>query len=350
MIFHKNIPAVAVALLLATAAVLTACVGETQIKQKAHSNEGPVWPPEPFTPKIEYIGSLSKPEDLNIRKGIFGILKEVAMGEEDNKMILPMAIVKNVKNQLFVADPGKKAIHRFDKARGKYRLIKREGDRDFASPVGMAADSEGNVYIADSELAKVFMVGIDKDYAAKLPLDEDFIRPTGIAVDKKTGWIYVVDTGIHAIYVFNKQYSLVKKFSHRGTGDGELNFPTYIWQNKDGKLLVTDSLNFRIQIFDRYGGYLNKFGNAGNGTGDLARPKGVAEDSQGHVYVTDSLFHNVQVFSETGEFLINFGEQGNGKGQFWLPVGITITNDDTIYVADSYNKRVQVFRYIGSER
>jgi outer membrane protein assembly factor BamB len=330
--------------------ILVACASGGRIESKTDSKEDIVWPPGESAPRIEYMGSISKPEDINISQGLIGILKAVAIGEEDNSMVLPMAITTNKMNQLFVADPGKKGIHRFDTKRGKYKFLKRKGDKDFKTPISMDSDKNGNIYITDSELAKVFIVNLDDDFAIPLSLAEDFVRPTGIAVDKRTGWIYVVDTGAHAIYVFKSDASLVKKFSHRGTGEGEFNYPTYLWQRHDGSLLVTDSLNFRIQVFNRYGIFENQFGNPGNGTGDLARPKGVAVDSHGHIYITDSLFHNVQVFDESGKFLLTFGEQGTGSGQFWLPVGITITEDDTIYIADSYNKRIQIFQYVGMEK
>ncbi len=330
--------------------MLGSCAGGGRIEREADVKGDIVWPPGESAPRIEYIGSISRPDDIEISQGFIGMLKAVAIGKEDNSMVLPMAIARNNLNQLFVADPGKKGIHRFDKKRGKYKFLKRKDDKDFKSPISMDSDNNGNIYITDSELAKVFIVKRDDDFAIPLSLAEDFVRPTGIAVDRSKGWIYVVDTGAHAIYVFNSDTSLVKKFGHRGIGEGEFNYPTYLWQKEDGTLLVTDSLNFRIQVFDRYGGYVKQFGSPGNGTGDLARPKGVAVDRHGHIYITDSLFHNVQVFDESGKFLLTFGEQGKGPGQFWLPVGITITGDDTIYVADSYNKRIQIFQYVGTNK
>lgn len=336
-------------MLIAVTTLLCSCAGTTGPSAKNITDARIIWPQPPSEPRIEYLGSVSSPEDLEIKNGFIGFLKDLAFGKEDNYMVLPMVVVANQPGQLFVADSERKLIHRFDKLNGKYTSIKRKDDRKFASPVGMATDKTGNVYIVDSDLAKVFVIPVDADYASQLPLDGNFIRPTGIALDKDTGQIYVVDTGMHTVYIFNADNSLVKKFGMRGTEDGEFNFPTYIWQNNEGRFLVTDSLNFRIQIFDRYGRFLAKFGSAGNATGDLARPKGVAEDSLGHVYVTDSLFHNVQVFDKTGGFLMDFGVQGSSPGEFWLPVGIFISQDDTIYVADSYNHRVQMFRYIGKD-
>lgn len=336
-------------LLLGSGILLGACTGQGPATVKHDASVALVWPPAPAKSRIKYIGDLSHPEDLGITKGLLGMLSEVATGKEDNSMVLPMAVVENGLKQIFVADPGVKAIHRFDRKKGRYKSIKRVGGKGFVSPVGLAVDKEGNVYIADSELAKVFVIAVGDDEAAPLALEEDFVRPTGIAVDGETGWIYVVDTGLHGISVFRSDNTLLRKFGRRGTAEGEFNFPTYIWQNRDGQLLVTDSLNFRIQRFDRHGRFIGQFGSPGNAMGDLSRPKGVAEDRHGHVYVVDSLFHNVQLFDESGSLLMNFGIQGSEPGEFWLPVGIFIGADDVIYLCDSYNQRVQIFQYIGKE-
>ncbi|MCU7905647.1 MAG: hypothetical protein KZQ76_07245 [Candidatus Thiodiazotropha sp. (ex Epidulcina cf. delphinae)] len=337
-------------LLFSAGLLLGACTGRGPATVKHDASMELVWPLAPAEPRIKYIGDLSHPEDLGITKGLLGMLSAVAMGREDHSMVLPMAVVENGLQQIFVADPGVKAIHRFDRKKGRYKSIKREGGEDFVSPVGLAVDKEGKVYITDSKLAKVFVIGVGEDEASPLALEEDFIRPTGIAVDGKTGWMYVVDTGLHTISVFRSDNTLLRKFGRRGAGEGEFNFPTYIWQNRKGQLLVTDSLNFRIQRFDRHGRFIGQFGHPGNAMGDLSRPKGVAEDRYGHVYVVDSLFHNVQLFDESGSLLMNFGVQGGGAGEFWLPVGIFIGADDTIYLCDSYNQRVQLFQYIGVEQ
>lgn len=337
-------------MMICSGLLLSSCTGQGSAGGVKQDFENVVWPPSPSAPRIKYIGMLSHPEDLNITRGMFDILKELASGKEDNGMILPMAVVENDLGQLFVADQKAHIVHRFDKKRGEYSKIRIENGKGFSSPVGMAIDKDGNVLVTDSDLSKVYKISVNDDEARILHLKEDFVRPTGIAVDRETGWIYVVDTGLHAVYVFNPDNTLRKKFGSRGTRDGEFNFPTYIWQNGEGHLLITDSLNFRIQIFDRFGKYLGQFGNPGNGTGDLARPKGVSEDSAGHVYVTDALFHNVQIFDESGNFLLNFGAQGTGAGEFWLPVGIFIDVNDYIYVSDSYNSRVQIFQYVGTDQ
>ena len=241
---------------------ISSCTGGARVS-KMPSTEI-VWPAASAAPRIAYIGSVAKPEDLDISLGFLNTLKAIAIGEEDTAMQLPMAVVENAKEQLFVADSGKKGIHRFDIKRGKYQFIKQKSGNGFISPVGMAADSSGNVYITDSKLAKVFIILVDEDHAMPLDLPEDFARPTGIAVDRETGWIYIVDTGIHGIYAFQPDKTLIKKFGHRGTQDGEFNFPTYLSVDRKGILYVTDSLGFRMQYFSPEGAFMGVFGRHGD--------------------------------------------------------------------------------------
>ena len=143
-------------------------------------------------------------------------------------------------------------------------------------------------------------------------------------------------------------YRLIKEFGHRGTGNGEFNYPTMIDFSKD-RLLVSDTLNFRIQTLNEQGDFISKFGQISTGTGHQSRSKGIASDYNQNIYFVDGLFHAVQIFDQAVRFLLNFGEQGQQPGQFWLPVGIFIDQQQTIYVTDTYNQRIQMFRFLGAK-
>jgi DNA-binding beta-propeller fold protein YncE len=249
---------------------------------------------------------------------------------------------------VYVADPGARGVHRFDSAAGDYTLITAADDAPLPSPVGLARGASGEIYVADSKLAQVFVIRPGAKTAVPLRLDVKLTQPTGIAFDAASGRLHVVDTAEHRVHIFERDGSLAGSIGRRGAGDGEFNYPTYIWRTAQGRLYVTDSLNFRVQAFDARGQFVGKFGRQGDGTGDAARQKGVATDRYGHVYVVDALFHGMQIFDATGRLLLPVGERGHERGEFWLPTGIFIDqDDDTIYVADAYNQRVQVLRYIG---
>jgi sugar lactone lactonase YvrE len=330
---------VRVALLLAACGFVSAWAEPQQEKL--------VWPHGPAQPRVEFIKAFSRAADLGIGRGFFARLKDLLFGEAEARILRPMAVVAG-GGVIYVADPGARGVHRFDTTAGDYALIAAADDAPLPSPVALARGAGGEVYVADSRLAQVFVIRPGAKSAVAMRLDVKLTQPTGIAFDAATGRLYVVDTGEHRIHIFERDGALAGSIGRRGAGDGEFNYPTCLWRTAEGRLYVTDSLNFRVQAFDAQGRFAGTFGHQGDGTGDAARQKGVATDSHGHVYVVDALFHAFQIFDATGHLLLPVGERGQGPGEFWLPTGIFIDqDDDMIYIADSYNQRIQVLRYIG---
>ncbi len=329
--------------LLCLSLVLAACA---QPAQQTAETRPLLWPAEPDVARVAFVKEFSRPEDLGISRGFLQRLAGLIFGRDESRLVRPMAVVATT-DVLYVADPGAKGVHRFDLKLGDYDLLRAADGLALPSPVGLARGAAGDVYVSDSALKQVFVIGPRTKAAVPLPLRADLEQPTGIAFDAASGSLFVVDTRAHRVKVFDRDGNLVSSFGQRGTADGEFNFPTLIWRTPDGRLYVTDSLNFRVQVFDAHGRYLAKFGQHGDGMGDLARQKGVATDRFGHVYVVDALFNAVQIFDDAGRLLLSIGALGRERGEFWLPTGIFIGEDDRIYVADSYNQRVQVLRYIG---
>lgn len=329
--------------LAALALVLAACGGRIP-----EGPEGPalVWPPAPDKPRIAFVRAFSKPADLGIGRGFFERLQDIFLGEQESRLVRPMAVVE-IDHVIYVADPGARGVHRFDPAGGRYALVQGPQGTPLPSPVGLAGGPKGEVYVTDSKLGQVFVIDPAATSAVPLKLAAELGQPTGIAFDSRERHLFVVDTSGHRILVFGPDRRLLATIGHRGDGNGEFNYPTLLWRSAQGRLYVTDSLNFRIQILEADGGFVGAFGRQGDSPGDTARPKGVAVDRHGHVYVVDALLHSLQIFDEAGRFLLPVGQQGQERGEFWLPAGVFVGDDDRIYVADSYNRRIQVLRYVG---
>lgn len=326
------------------ASFIVACASTDEKNSKLHK---PVWPSPPATARIAFEQSFSTPEEFGIEKGLWQWIGDFVFGADENRMIRPMAVITTDKRHIFVADPGVRGVHRFDRHDNAYQLIKGKNGFDLPSPVALASDSHGNVFVTDSKLAKVFIIRHDSKFLQAFELDTELQQPTGISIEPKSGDIYLVDTAQHQILVFDATGKLINRFGKHGIRAGEFNYPTMISQ-RDGTLFVTDALNYRIQLFDLDGEYLSSFGQAGQSSGYQARPKGVATDEDGNIYVVDALLNNVQLFDASGQYLMTVGEQGQRPGQFWLPTGIYISPQQKIYVADSHNRRIQVFRYLSN--
>ena len=85
------------------------------------------------------------------------------------------------------------------------------------------------------------------------------------------------------------------------------------------------------------------FGKKGSGDGELNFPTSVTIDSDDTVYVTECNNRRVSMFTSEGQFLRSFGTYGEGPGQFYNPRGIAVDRDGLVYVSDTGNDRIQIF-------
>lgn len=301
-----------------------------------------VWPKPPAQARVGYLRSISAPRDWGISKSWFGRLFDALTGRGAEHFLRPTGVAER-DGVLYVADPGARALWILDAAQNRSTKIVQIGDEALVSPVAVAIRQDGAVFVADSELRKVYL--LDREgKLLRVVAETGLERPAALAYDAASGRLYIADAAAQRIAVYAADGAFIRTWGRAGSGEGEFNYPTHLVLDRAGSLLVTDALNFRIQAFDREGRFLWKLGRHGDGSGDFAAPKGLADDSAGHLFVVDALFGAVQIFDRDGNFLLGFGEQGTQPGQFWLPGGLFIDARDRIYVADLYNQRIQVFQ------
>lgn len=303
-----------------------------------------IWPSPPEPARISYLSSIRKPDDIGANKGFFRRLTEFVLGPSSDEMIKPYGVTADSIGRIIVTDTAFRRVHVYDTKKKEYLSIDEAGKEEFATPIAAAADAENRIFVTDSGAGKVFVFNHKGKFLLAFEAGK---RPTGIAINRAAGMVYVSDTPSHRVNMFGLDGSPRGSFGRLGVLDGEFNHPVDIAVDSEGMVYVVDSLNFRVQIFDRDGRFVARIGRHGDGTGDFGRPKGVAVDRDGHIYVADALFDTVQIFDREGNFLLNFGSLGRTAGRFWLPSGLFIDEDNKIYIGDAYNGRVQVFEYLG---
>ena len=304
----------------------------------------PSWPGPPAPTRIRYLRSVSGSQDWGIEKSLFRRLIDTLLGSGNEHFVRPAGVAE-FQRVLYVADPGAQALWILDAERNQIQKVQRIGEEVLLSPVAVAVQADGSVYLADSGLQTVFL--LDRNgKLVKIAARKGLQRPAGLAYDAARQRLYVADSAGQKIAVFAPDATLIGNWGHAGNGDGEFNYPTHLALDPAGTLLVTDALNFRVQAFDPDGHFLWKFGHLGDGSGDVNTPKGVACDRDGHVFLVNALFDAVQIFDRDGSFLLGFGEPGANPGQFWLPGGLFINPQNEIFVADAYNRRIQVLMEI----
>lgn len=309
--------------------------------------EHPTWPstPPPDAPRLVHVLNITGPRDLGGR-GAMRSLGEFLTGKTPAMLDRPTGVAVTEDGRIFVADQERQALHVLRWNSGKGKVIHKAGELYFVSPAAVAVYGQ-RVAVSDSGLNQVFLFSLEGKYLGALAAPPaGFKRPTGMACDRATGELYVVDTLGHGVHVYDAMGKHERSFGSPGRDVGQFNYPTHVFVAGD-RVYVTDSLNFRVQVLDREGKYVSEIGQLGDATGYMAVPKGVCVDSLGHVYVVDSYFSAVQVFDEKGQLLLSIGGPGGRSGEFQVPTGLAVDGQDRIYVADSYNHRVQVIQYVG---
>lgn len=345
--------------LLAALLALAGCASEPMVMQLEAPPPGTarLFPP-PQTqevPRYRYLGQLTgesnfKPKDGGEPGAGRRFLAWLAgLGDEREPPVVllrPQSGMVDAAGRVLVTDVSRNAVFVFDEAGGKLDVWERANRTTrFAAPIGIAAGPGDQVLVTDAELGRVFRLGPDG-----APLGEFgagvLQRPTGIARDAKAGRVYVADTYGHDIKVFDDAGRLLATWGRRGTGAGELNYPTHLWLT-DGTLLVADSMNARVQGFDREGRPTLRFGERGLYVGNMVRPKGVAADDEGNLYVVESMHDTLLVFDRRARLLMSLTGSDSDNGHFYLPAGVWVDARNRVFVADMFNGRVAVFQFLG---
>jgi len=279
-------------------------------------------------------------------------------GMDDGEFKAPTGIAIDSDGHIYVADTDNHSIQKFDKE-GKF--LARWGDEPdseegkFYYPRGIAISSEGSVYVSDSGNNRVQKFDPDGNlmktwgkfgFAWQGADMGKFDVPWGVATDLQ-GNLYISDTSNSRIQKFQSDGTPLIKWGRDGSYDGAFFFPRGLAVDFTGNIYVADEANNRVQKFDPRGNFLLKWGKEGNAPGQFISPWGVACDAMGNVYVVDSGNHRVQKFDSGGTYLCSWGNRGSTESQLNFPSGIAVDKAGNVYVADSGNNRVT--KYVPTE-
>lgn len=322
-----------------------------QGKKAAPPSQPLVWPLPPEQPRIRFVAEYRGVSDFNRKKP--SRWKSILLGPEQQErgdhLVKPYGVAASSDGRIFLTDTVARRVFVFNPDRKSVTFIGDSGPGKISKPIGVAVDGSGTVFIADATLNRVLGYGPDNRLTLAIGHEGELESPSGLAFDDQQRLIYVADAKKHQVFCYAADDgSLVRTIGKRGVEQGEFNFPTNLAVDREGHVYVADTLNFRVQVFNRDGAFVKSFGSQGDGPGELNRAKGVGVDSEGHVYIADSSFNNVQIFDADGNILMFVGTPGTGPGEFLLPAGLFVDARDRIYVADQGNARVQVFQYLKS--
>ncbi|MDQ6418454.1 S-layer homology domain-containing protein [Paenibacillus sp. LHD-117] len=238
---------------------------------------------------------------------------------------------------------------------------------EFDHPSGVAVDSSGNMYVADTNYNRIQKLTASsgvwsqwrKNGGGSGSALGEFDYPSGLAVDS-SGNVYVADTDNHRIQKLTVSTGVWSEWVKSGGGPGsdlgEFNYPSGVAVDSSGNVYVADTENHRIQKLTVSTGVWSEWGKsggeAGSSLGEFDYPSGVAVDSSGNVYVADTENHRIQKLTvSTGvwsEWRKSGGGSGSGLGEFDYPSGVAVDSSGNVYVADNKNHRIQKLSMPGS--
>ena len=251
-------------------------------------------------------------------------------------------------------------------------------------PEAVAVDRDGNVYVAESgnhRISRIDSAGVITPFAGTGergyggdggPATEALLdAPAGIAVDS-AGNVYVADTWNHRVRRVDRQGTITTLagtglWGYRGDGTAatraQLAYPASVAIDAAGNVYVADSWNHRIRRIDSSGVISTLVGTGEQGDGGdggpaavatLTFPSAVASDPSGNVYVIaysyETFNQRVRRVSRSGLIaaFAGSGEEGYGgdggpaiDAQLAYPTGVAADASGNVYVADGRNARVR---------
>lgn len=321
-------------------------------------------PPNIALPRDEqFVEDFQPPEHaVRVAKG-HSVLEEfrdsiVSLAYGSEKVLLePQSVTTDSRGRIIVTDAATPGLHVLAyTAKDSFQIVGGPGRR-LQSPSGVAVDGDDNIYVSDAERGLVLVYDSEGRYVRSVGSIGDeglFESPAGIAIDRHTGLLYVLDPPHHVLFILDHDGKVLARvgsadgtgsgFSTRAGGNqpGQFKDPQAVLVHNDELIVLDDT---RVHILDLHGKFLKEF--KISFSADLAKgpPPGVFMDADNRIYVSDPGSGTIRMYDHDGKFLRAFGRPGVRMGEFNEPAGMWADSTGRVYIVDV--RRIQVFQFKG---
>jgi len=341
--------------------------------------------------RVLYLGNGSRRSVTSLNNII-----STVVGEQSSSLNNPSGVAADAGGNIYIADTSNNMIKKID-ANGNVATIAGTGSKGFGgdgglavnaslnNPSGVAADSAGNIYIADTgnnRIRKIDANGVIITVAGNGQAGYSgdggpatvaaLYRPMAVAVDF-AGNIYIADSSNNRVRMIDPGGNISTAAGNGQPtygGDGlparqaALNMPTGVAVDRFGNIYIADQGNNRAREVNR-SGIISTI--AGNGEScdmtncptedgvpavqtSLDAPTAVAVDADGNVFIADMYHSRVRMVNSTGTITTAAGNgvpsySGDGgpaaAASIYFPRGVAADPAGNIYIADTGNNRIR---------
>jgi len=291
--------------------------------EKERIAEAIFFPQSPDEPRIQFLRTLSGPEDL----GVAGpsAFEKFILGEPETKegVAKPYGMAIH-EGKLYVCDVGRRIVEVLDPQNHTFSYLTK--DRRLINPVNIYIDQDGTKYITDPTAGAVFVFDKSNNLSAILG-KELKIAPIDVAVRGRR--CYITDFSSNQVVVLDKTTGKeIARIGKEGDEEGQFKLISDLALDQQGNIYVTDKVKGQIMKFNTSGILERTIGRLGDNIDEFVRPKGIAIDKRGNIWVVDAATEVVKIYDPEGQLLLFFGLPGNKPGRMNLPAKVIVDYDN----------------------